>query len=237
MSVWPFCTRLGFLLGVLGPVHSPCLLYPCDDPGRGVTCQISPWDHVFLHAVCRVACHASAGGRWSGHVPSSNPGSKASRDRRAKIADAENSLFVAGHHGDREAHDKLVAERTTELSGVLNDPALVEQAGTLLPFALGHTRGDASQPGDTNQLMGPQQVLKEVFGIHYKHLTLKEWLTHLDTPSLIELKAWLNREILSRKPVSAALAEVLNLHPFSPETDALTALTRAQQLPPLPKGQ
>ena len=22
--------------------------YPCDGPGRGGTCQISPWDHVFL---------------------------------------------------------------------------------------------------------------------------------------------------------------------------------------------
>jgi photosystem I P700 chlorophyll a apoprotein A1 len=25
-------------------------LYPCDGPGRGGTCQISPWDHVFLGA-------------------------------------------------------------------------------------------------------------------------------------------------------------------------------------------
>ena len=25
-------------------------LYPCDEPGRGGTCQISPWDHVFLGA-------------------------------------------------------------------------------------------------------------------------------------------------------------------------------------------
>ncbi len=22
--------------------------YPCDGPGRGGTCQISPWDHIFL---------------------------------------------------------------------------------------------------------------------------------------------------------------------------------------------
>ena len=237
MSVWPFCIRLGFLLGVLGPFHSPCLLYPCDDPGRGGTCQISPWDHVFLHAVCRVACNASAGGRWAGHVPSSTPGAKAARDRRAKIADADTKLSVANYHDDQETKARLLTERTAELSGVLNDPALVEQASTLLPFAVGHTIGDASQPGETNDIMGPQQVLKAVFGLHYKHFTLKDWLSHLDTISLIELKAWLSREILSRKPVSAALAEVLDLHPFAPETDALTALTRAQQLPPLPKGQ
>lgn len=30
--------------GVLG------FVYPCDGPGRGGTCQISPWDHVFLGA-------------------------------------------------------------------------------------------------------------------------------------------------------------------------------------------
>ena len=24
------------------------LRYPCDEPGRGGTCQVSPWDHIFL---------------------------------------------------------------------------------------------------------------------------------------------------------------------------------------------
>jgi photosystem I P700 chlorophyll a apoprotein A1 len=37
-------SRLVSAKGVLG------FTYPCDGPGRGGTCQISPWDHVFLGA-------------------------------------------------------------------------------------------------------------------------------------------------------------------------------------------
>jgi len=37
-------SRLVSAKGVLG------FVYPCDGPGRGGTCQISPWDHVFLGA-------------------------------------------------------------------------------------------------------------------------------------------------------------------------------------------
>jgi photosystem I P700 chlorophyll a apoprotein A1 len=38
-------SRLISAKGVLG------FTYPCDGPGRGGTCQISPWDHVFLGAL------------------------------------------------------------------------------------------------------------------------------------------------------------------------------------------
>ena len=50
------CTLLILLKGVLYARNSRLIAdkaelgfrYPCDGPGRGGTCQVSPWDHVFL---------------------------------------------------------------------------------------------------------------------------------------------------------------------------------------------
>ena len=50
------CSVLIFLKGMLYSRSSRLVAdkldlgfrYPCDGPGRGGTCQISPWDHIYL---------------------------------------------------------------------------------------------------------------------------------------------------------------------------------------------